>query len=347
MASMEGLIAGPMAEALRQGRDRFNTRFAYARRSSPSLDQEAFAEHLRSVVRPIADAVFRVAPDKVYETVEALYDISLELVAKGFLGKEIRYPALLAGWTRLFVELPHLLASGPALFAGPVSNALYNLSVTAGARPAYWIDAMIGIGRNCSDVRDFLEAGKAVAWRSGMAHYREGALEACRNLSPEIARAALSIPDSNTGDLSAILDELAADPWLAPAVAARGEQANRRLKIVSAVGGFRGFGGFFRRPPEVVEIDGEIVASDGEEMWVIVADIFGATLHRAGSGLPARKTRGAPAFKIDKSGKVTKEASTAVFSELASPSSSASNHHTLAVTIPLSHAVYLVAMTSS
>jgi hypothetical protein len=54
---MEGLITGPLAEALKGGRDRFNTRFAYARRNNPSLDADAFAEHLRSVLGPIADAL--------------------------------------------------------------------------------------------------------------------------------------------------------------------------------------------------------------------------------------------------------------------------------------------------
>jgi hypothetical protein len=347
MASVEELITGPMAEALKQGRDRFNTRFAYARRSSPSLDADAFAEHLRSVVRPIADAVFLVAPGKVYKTVESLYDISLDLVAKGFFGREMKYPALSRGWMQMFVALPHLLASDPALFAASVSNALYNLSTTAGARPAYWIDAMTAIGRGCADVRAFLEAGKAVAWRSGMAHFREGALEACRNLSPEMARAALSIPAANASPIRVILDELSADPWLAPAEAGGPARPARRLKIVSAAGGFRGFGGFFKRPPGVIERDGEIVAYDGEDLWVIVADIFGATLHRAGSELPASRPGRAPAFKIDKSGKVTNEAATAQFSELAGSSSSASNRHTLAVTIPLSHRVYLIAMSSN
>jgi hypothetical protein len=340
---MEGLITGPLAEALKEGRDRFNTRFAIARRSNPALDRDGFAEHLRSVVRPIADSVFAAAPDRVYKTVESLYDISLELVASGFLGKETKYPALAQGWERMFVALPHLLASDTALFAGSVTNALYNLSVTAGARPAFWIDAMIAIGRACRDVQSFLDAGKVIAWRSGMAHYRAGALEACRALSPEMARAALSIPESNTTPVPIILDRLSGDPWLPPAMAGQVSQTGKLLRVVSAVGGFRGFGGFFRRPPEVIEIDGEIVAFDGEDPWVIVADIFGATLHRAGTELPARRPGGAPAFKIDKKGKVTKEALTAVFSELAGSSSSASDGNTLAVTIPLSHSVYLIA----
>ncbi|HKY04823.1 MAG TPA: hypothetical protein VJQ56_08035, partial [Blastocatellia bacterium] len=160
---MEGLITGPLAQALKQGRERFNTRFAYARRADLSLDADAFADHLRLVVQPIADAVARVAPERVYKTVEALYDISLELVGKGFLGKETKHPALLQGWSRMFTELPHLVAADAALFAGSVSNALYNLSVTAGARPAYWLDAMTAIGQGCTDVQTFLEAGKVVA----------------------------------------------------------------------------------------------------------------------------------------------------------------------------------------
>src|SRR5207248_9842114 len=91
MAAMENVIAGPLARSLEAERARYNALFAQARRSMPALDAAAFAEHLKSVVAPIVDAVDAVAKEKTAEVVDVLYEFSLEL-----LGKEIwgRHPVL-------------------------------------------------------------------------------------------------------------------------------------------------------------------------------------------------------------------------------------------------------------
>jgi hypothetical protein len=346
MASMEGLIAGGLADALLRGRDRFNTKFAYARRIYPSLDPDVFKEHLLRVVSPIADAVAAVAPGRLDAVVSALYDVSLDLIGKGLLGNETRYPALTKSWSQLFTSLPHLLASDPRRVAGAVSNAIYNLSVVPTARPTFWIDAMLAIGRGSVEVESFLEAGKVIAWRSGMAHYREGAIVACRNLEPELARAALGVPATNTSDISMVLEKLMADPWLAPASAGLDAPARKALRLVSAVGAFRGFGGDFERPPKVTRSDGQFFVYDGENCWTFTADLFGATLHRQGPKATPAKNEDGSSFEIDKRGRVTKGDYAAVFAEVADWTSFASNEHTLAVTIPVSHSVYLIALTT-
>ncbi|MCI0486287.1 MAG: hypothetical protein L0229_06770 [Blastocatellia bacterium] len=342
---MEKLIEGALAEALKRNRDRFNTKYALARRSVPALLPEAFAEHLRSTVSPIADVVGSHFVDCVDAVVDALYDLSLELVGKGFLGEQTRYPALLDGWRKLLVAVPHFLVSDPALVCGSVSNALYNLSTTAGARPGEWIKGMIQMGWICSDAASFLEAGKVIAWRSGMAHYREGALEACRKLDPDVARAALGVMDvKSAAPIDVILDRMARDPWQHPATVDHGMGRKKVLKIVSRAGAFRGFGGLFPAPPRVAVRGGEFLVFDNETWWTLTADLFGSTLHRVGPKIPGLKNEINPAFKIDSSGRVLKESEGARFPALSKSSSSASNETTLAVTVPLSHSVYLVAM---
>ncbi|HXG67762.1 MAG TPA: hypothetical protein VNO70_21855, partial [Blastocatellia bacterium] len=233
---MEKLIAGALADALRRGRDRYNTKFAYARRSRPSLDAEAFKEHLRLTVEPITEAVYAAAPGRVDAVVEVLYDLSLELIGKEFFGAKTRYPAILEGWEVLFTSLPHLLAAAPRPFAGAVTNALYNLSVAPDARPSFWVREMARIGQSCRDVPAFLEVGKVVAWRSGLPHYREGALAACRNLDPALARAALRMTDD--WPLDDVLERLQRDPWFNPALAGRSQSGAKQLRIVRWAGGF-------------------------------------------------------------------------------------------------------------
>jgi hypothetical protein len=289
------------------------------------------------------DAVHNARPDRVDETTEALYDILLELTGKAYLGRETRYTALVTVWGKLFPKLARLLATDPARFARAATNAVYNLSATATARPTFWVDAMTEVGSHCPDVASFLEAGKVVAWRAGLAHYRQSALEAVKRIEPRLARIALALPESNDASIETIVGRLMIDPWLAPAAATESGQREKYLRIVSVVGAFRGFGGVFVSPPEVALSGGELVAFDNENCWAITADLFGATFHRIGNSLPEIDERRA-VFTIDKNGRVTKDSRSAAFAQLAGASSTASTESTLAVTIPHSHSVYLIAL---
>jgi len=342
---MSPLIEGPFAEALKRGRDRFNTKFAYARRRFPGLDGETMKEHLGVTVAPIAEAVHRVAADRLDGAVDALYDLLLELIGGGFIAAQSRYPALLKAWREMLPRLPHLVAREPSRFVGAITNAVYNLSTTATARPTFWIDAMTRLGSECADVQQFLEAGKVVAWRSGLAHYRDGALAACLNLDAGLARAALGLPDADQMPMPAIIERLQQDRWLAPAAASNLSNKDRRLRVVAAVGTFRGFGGVFVEPPRVLLRDGEWLAYDRENCWLVTADLFGATFHRAGSRPPASDRPTQFDFKIDRSGRVMKAAQAATFAYLADASSSAASDATMAVTLPRSHSIYFVALT--
>jgi len=79
----------------------------------------------------------------------------------------------------------------------------------------------------------------------------------------------------------------------------------------------------------------------------MTADLFGSTLHRIGNTLPEIDAKPVTFFEIDKSGRVTAEQHRAAFPQLAGRLSAASTHTTLAVTIPVSHSVYLIALTEN
>lgn len=335
-------LTGPLAEALKRGRDRFNTKFAYARHRFPALDGEAVKEHLRVTVAPITAAVHAVAAERVDAVVDALYDLTLELLGGGFIAAESRYPALPRAWREMLPRLPHLLAREPARFAGAITNAVYNLSTTATARPTFWIDAMTQLGKDCADVQAFLEAGKVVAWRSGLAHYREGALAACLNLEAGLARAALGLPDAGAVPMPTIIARLRQDPWLAPAAAGLPPNQEKRLRVVAVVGAFRGFGGVFVEPPRVLLNNGEWLAYDREHCWKVTVDLFGATFHRAGNKPPASDRPSQ--FGRQLGGQVMKAAQAGSFAYLADASSSAATDTTMAVTLPRSHSIYFVAL---
>jgi hypothetical protein len=339
MAEVENLIEGPLAGALAAGRPRFNTLFAQARRDTPTLDAAAFAGQLRGLVAPIVTEVAKVAPERLAEVVDVLYEFSLDLVGKEFAA---RYPAVLQGWNVLLRGLPRHLAAAPRRFAGSVTNALYNLSVTPGARPQEWLGAMSDLGGKC-EVEALLEAGKVCAWRAGMAHFRDGALEACRRLDPPVACAALGLPEAlDRASLDAMLHRLGDDPWLSVA----GARLNRKreLRVVAMVGSFRGFGGPFLAPPTVACAEDRLHVTDGESCWLVCADRYGATLHRTANELP--RVAGKAPFQVSANGTVTRGESSVRFEELQGPSSFAADATTLAVTVPLAHVVYLVAIAS-
>ena len=330
------------ASALLANRVRFNARFAEARHFKPKLSAEAFAEHLRSVVAPIVEAVAHQNPAATTETVEVLYDLSLDLIAEEFLGPASRYQAINEGWKTVLPSLPQHLASAPRAVISAITNALYNLSLEPSARPGEWMKLMLELAPLCPNADTLLKAGQAAAWRSGLAHYRQGALDVCRTLDSKVVRAVLGAPDTNTLPTATLLDHLQANPWLNPASTLQLPITNSQLQIAARVGAFRGFGGLFIEPPVVWAADDHFVVSDGEGTWLLTADVFGATFHRADSKAPPAKA-GSP-FTITKAGNVALGKATRAFPELANANSFAATQTTLAVTTPLSHAVCLIAL---
>ena len=331
-----------IGEALLRNRDRYNTKFALARHTYPALDGEAFGKHLKKTVEPIVESISENDVEKIDAVTDALYDLSLELIGKDFFGRQIRYPSVLDGWEILLPLIPNLLSKDPLKLTSAVTNALYNLSIEPNARPSFWIETMIEIGKLCEDTEEFLEAGKIIAWRAGLAHYREGALEVCRDLKTEIACAALGI--NEVQNIESLISQLEQDPWLNPQEFLGGITKEKRLRVVSVVGAFRGFGGLFIAPPKITYTDGQFLIYDSENWWAMTADCFGATFHRMGQTISRLKNESNPNFRIDEKGKVEMNEHRASFHHLAEGTSFAADETTLAVTLPLSHSVYLIAM---
>lgn len=341
---MEGLIQGAFARALEADRERFNARFTMARRATPRLDPAVFAEHLRVNVAPIVDAVEKIAAEKTNAVVDALYDISLDLVARDFAGPQSRHPAINEGWNSLLPAIAPLVALSPRPVTAAVTNMIFNLSSTPGARASGWVELMRSMASYCTDAAIFLEAGKVVAWRCGMVPYRASALQVCRNMEDGWVRAALGIPEASDGPtMEQMLTRLEKDPWLHPGQLVKPENPVRELHIVTTVGAFRGFGGQMITPPVVGFADGMFVVSDSENSWSLHADAFGAVLMRHGPALKGKKSKDGGAYSVADGGRVSLGNTVKVFPELEDFTSYASDGATLAVTLAASHSVYLIA----
>jgi hypothetical protein len=337
-------LTGPFAHILEANRTRFNAKFAEARHTKPKLSPEAFKQHLHFTLAPIIEAVHQQDADKANGVADALYDLSLDLVGQELLGPQARHPLLVESWQTLLPRVPRFIIEAPRAFVGAVTNAVHNLSVTAGARPREWLDIMRRAATLCPDSATFLRVGQIAAWRSGLAHHRSEALALAAQLAttgPMLARLALNLPTANTKTaplITTLLNRLNADPWYRP----ESSPTHPKLAIVARVGAFRGFGGLFLAPPRVFLKDGHFVIQESEAGWLLAADAFGATLHR--HERPTASDKVETPFRLEADGKVSHGRLGQVFPELAQATSLAATATTLAVTTALSHAVYLVAV---
>ncbi len=335
------------ADALRADRESLNRRFALRQQAGARIDETAFQGHLRTTVNDLVQSVAATQPERVRAVAGSLFDVSLDLFAAGLLGAQVKHSHVIAAWHEVLPRATRLLARDPAGIAGCLSNAVDFLAAQSGSRPREWIQSMCNLSPHCDSVQQWLDVGKIAAWRAGLVQFRSAALGLARRLPPKLAARSIGFPDDVTElTLHDRLDRLEADRWMFPNSAETAE-AGRFLRIVCTTGGFRGFGGPCVRPPIVVAKDGELLVSDGTASWQLLADVFGTLWHRV-SSFPAKNasSAGSSNAAIDSRGLVDWNGLKQPFTELAEPSSFACDGQTLAVTLPTSHLVFLVARTA-
>jgi len=334
-------VSDTLASVLRAERSELNSRFAAARVRHPDLDAEAFADFIRTAIDPLAAAVARTQSDRVTDVTLAAYDIALELVGQKLVGRFARTPHVADAWRRVLPTVAPLVVAAPEKILAAVCNATHHLSATPGARPVAWIDAMAHLGEQCTDGATFLTLGQLAAWRAGLAHFRESALASADKLPESLALAAIGAP---TGRWPAIRDRLVADRWYDPAQPDDAQQAPR---IVTRAGAFRGFGGLFTEPPTVAVIDERLFVRGGAECWLLTADAFGATFHRATPEEFERARRRSPLPNgvSVRGATLTVRGTTITLPDVFDqPSSICATRATLSLTSPRSHAILLAAL---
>lgn len=349
----EPRVDAAFAALLQARRESLNARYRQARASLPRLDPERVFAFLTETLAPIAAAL---PPDQAGSVTERLYGLALPLLGRDLLGPGARQPHIQAGWERLLPLWPRLLTEAPDGLARAISNALHALGRQPGARPEDWLQAMAALGGQAESPDELLALGQVLAWRSGMAQYRDGALTVAARMRPALAGPALGAPKLADADArDGLVQRLRAHPWADPNGA---EPANAapRVRILTVAGSFRGLGGPFVAPPTVTSVGSDLVASDPEGRYLLRADRYGTVFVRTpppASARSARPTRssastlrapgGGSGVTLSAKGEIAwGEAPKARFPELAGATSAAFDGQLLAVTQPLAHGVFLL-----
>jgi hypothetical protein len=320
------MISPAFASTLASGRAQFNGRAAEARRRFPSLDMAAFGAFLRDGVDPLVVAVSAAAPERAGGATLAAYDMALELVGHGLAGPAAKNPFLNTVWRELAPQFAPLLATAPVDVLGMLSNAAIHITAVAGARPAQWQRELATLAPQVTSVTQLRAVGQVLAWRAGVAHFRQGALAAADTLPPALALAAFGEPGAHWPQVHAQLQE---NPW-------RGNADGREF------GSFSGLGGDFATPPQVRATDEGFVVRSAERHYLLVADAYGAVLHGATAQEFEQAQTGTPsAARLD--GATLHIGARRI--ELDVPASDiaiAANAHTVAITSPWTHAIRLL-----
>jgi hypothetical protein len=269
------MLSEAFASALQSRRADYNAQFLAARRAAPELTEEAFKAFLQNCLDPLVSAVAVVDRGAVLEVVDTGYAVGLELLSQRLAGPRAHNPVLDYTFRQLFPALARFVAAAPDAVIPRLCNAVHHLSSAPGARVTDWSTTMAKLGPSTSSVAELLELGQVTAWLCGLAHYRASALELCQRLpAPLLAMLLCVQPES----LSSVLNRLHVDPWFLPSAPTLG------LRFAGTFGGFRGFGGPFLAPPRVARVGQGLFVLSGEDAWLVAADAFGCTLHRAQPG---------------------------------------------------------------
>lgn len=332
------------SRVLASARADFNRRFVEARHRYPELTPERFAAVLQGPGDALVAAAEQAAPGSAGAVAQAVYDAALLLVGQRLAGPDARHPWIQAVWADVLPRLGGLVAVAPERLIAALSNAAGQVAATPGARPEQWITLLRDLGPSCGSVEELLALGQVAAWRSGLSHYRTGALAAADRLPAALALAVVDAPPGS--DWPVVRTDLQRNVWHQPG----GRLERARLRLAARVGAFRGFGGLFSEPPRIAFAHGHWLALADGSAWHLIADGWGATLHRAelpGDGSTPRPALGVLPDGLRLQGAVLRRGREELdLSELGTLTSYAlsSDGATLAVTGDGTHAVVLIAL---
>lgn len=270
-------LAPAYASLLRAGREEFNRRFEQARHRYPRLDSDYFLDFLRGPAEQLVLAVEKADRGAGSGLLDALYDIALALLGQAWIGPAARCQGIVETWQGLAARNPRLLAGDPRRLLAASANALLHFAPDGGGLA--WSGTLLQLAEQARDPAELLRAGQLAAWRHGLAHYRDSALEQAGAIDAATLEQVFGLPAGSWQE--DWLERLVRDRWFEPG----GEQASRP-RLVRQLGAFIGYGGCFMAPPLAVAGRDALLLIDGGTLHALHADAYGACLLPAAASPP-------------------------------------------------------------
>lgn len=281
------MISGPFADALREGRERHNARFAAVRRAHPALSGERFGALLASIGDPLVRAIHAHDASRARASADAIHDVLLELVAREI---DRTHPAVLEVLVTIATKALRTVADHPRRTLASVVNATHRIAEMRPAGVSAWRARVERVAEASAATPDaLLDALAVAAWGAGIPMLRAAALDALARLPEEVALAALALPRSEI-PIAELARKLAADPWSTPARLAMRSEPAPQFVVAAIAGGFRGFGGPFEQPPRAEVRHARLYAASGDDRYVVWADRMGSWLEACAASGPASGT---------------------------------------------------------
>jgi hypothetical protein len=323
-------------KVLKEKREEYNQIFALFRLNYPNLDEESFRESLFYLLITLNFRSKDLPEKELWESfVKISYKKTLEMVAKNILGKNSFIPEFAGHWHAFLQSIGKDIFYLNEFCFSYLPNSIHNLSVVSEFPLKQWMEEYTKLISTKENLSYHLNLGLVLAWKLGMAKYRDASLECLKSFSASLISEIFhyNITDS---EKSAFLFFLQENPWRKPSefrVAKKDYTVTTRK-----AGSYIGLGGEFRYPPRFYQGLFQFL-TDGEDIFQIYADCFGVNIEKfggdsfpdlpKGNPLPVQKTKD----NIQISGKI--------YDSIPFPKEVTikSSYHSFTIVSPFSHSI--------
>lgn len=266
------MVSVAVGRILKRHRALCNRWFAETRHRYPHLDAQVFAQFLQQDAAVLLAQVERAYPDQLEALVLAVYRHGLLLTGLRWCGADSGFVLLQRAWQRYLPECCEQLLQAPERVLIAFAHALRQLQDHPAADGRDWLHRMLALAPLLPQVDDWLRAGQVLAWRCGLAHYRESALQQAQQLN----EVALLLALDASGRWPQVREQLQRNRWWRP-----GDALPLTLQEQRRIGALAGMGGVFTALPQVMASGERLFVISGQQHFELFADGWGASLQPA------------------------------------------------------------------
>jgi hypothetical protein len=202
---------------------------------------------------------------------QAGFSHALELATLSWLKSDKKQKILQMLWAGFYVDIKPLLQQNPAEVFSDIGNLLNNLFSSDADFPVRWVKLMTSVSPSLISFTLLQQTGLVCAWMSGLAHYRESALQQLESLPEALVRELFKL--STGHNIKQHIAAIEFNRWLAT-----DDNQASHLQLQSRVGSCSLLDGNFPVPPQVFAFDDQFFVRSGNLAWRLYVDLFGSSL---------------------------------------------------------------------